>query len=326
MRSIELSNRMHANVTSLWMVGVALAFTLLTGGLSTVLPAQGDLGLALPSPGLWPLPPLWSAAINLALNGLIMVMMLAINGTFNVLRSSSRLHVGLFAIMQAAVPSEVLVFNSGTILALAVLICIFLMLSCWEHPWPMRRVFLVFVILSLGSAVQYCFLVYIPVFLLICAQLRIFNSRTLLAAFLGCATVWINLFGFGIINIHDLHLPVIQSIFEASDLLNVLYMLIVAGFTAVLLLTATLLNVVKTISYNARSRAYNGALVLVALVTLVAMLANYNNTLAYLPLLNVCAAYQLTHYFVNHTFDRQYVAVLSVAGVYVLLYLWRIVI
>lgn len=318
--------KMHANVTSLWMVGVALAFVLLTGGLTTDLPAQGDAGLALPSPGLWPLPPVWSATINLALNGLIMLMMMAVNGAFNVMRATSRLPIGLFAIMQAAVPSEVLVFNSGTLLALAIIVCIYLMLSCWEHPWPMRRVFLVFVILAAGSAVQYCFIVFIPVFLVICAQLRIFNSRTLLAAFLGCATVWINLFGFGIITPADLHMPEVHSIFEDPDLLDVLYMLIVAGLTAALLLSATLLNVVKTIAYNARARAFNGVLVLVALVSVGAMIVNYNNTLAYLPLLNMCAAYQITHFFVTHPFERQYVAVLSVASVYVLLYLWRIVI
>lgn len=317
---------MHANVTALWMVGVALTFVALTGGQSTTLPAQGDLGLALPSPGLWPLTSLFSALLNLALNFMIMTMMLVVNGAFNVMRATSKLPVGLFIIMQAAVPSELLVFNSGTLLALAVIICIYLMFSCWDHPWPMRRVFLVFAILSLGCAVQYCFLVFIPVFLLMCVQMRIFNSRTLIAAFLGIATVWINLLGFGIISISDFHLPELQSIFAAPDLMDVLYMLIVAGFTATLLLTATLLNLVKTIAYNARARAYNGALVLIALVAVAAMLLNYNNVLAYLPLLNMCAAYQLTHYFVNHAFDRQYVAVLSVAGIYVLMYLWRIII
>ena len=84
------------------------------------------------------------------------------------------------------------------------------------------------------------------------------------------------------------------------------------------------LNVLKTIAYNARARSYNGALTLIALVTILAMLFDYNNLVAYLPLLNVCAAYQLTHYFVRHRFDRQYAAVLSVCAVYIMLYLWRV--
>ena len=45
---------------------------------------------------------------------------------------------------------------------------------------------------------------------------------------------------------------------------------------------------------------------------------------AYLPLLNLCAAYQITHYFVNHRYDRQYIAVLAVAGIYVALAIWRL--
>lgn len=79
-----------------------------------------------------------------------------------------------------------------------------------------------------------------------------------------------------------------------------------------------------SIAYNAQARAYNGALTLVAFITIAAMAFNYNNLLAYLPLLNMCASYQITHYFVNHRYERQYAAVLGVCGAYVLLYLWRI--
>jgi len=324
MKSAVLSRKMHSREAATIMVAVAALFLLMTGGLSNILPQQGDQGICLPSAATWPLPTWVGVMANLALNGLIMAMMVVVNKAYNVLRAVTMLQVGLFAMMQAAVPRELLTLNSGTLVALAVISCIFLMFSCYDNPWRVRRVFLAFMILSLGAATQYCFVVFIPVFWIVCAQMRIFNARTLIASVLGLLTVWIILLGFGIVGLDNIHAPSITSVFEALNLRSALYLLLVAGFTAFLLLISTVLNVMKTIAYNARARSYNGALTIVAFMTIVAMALDYNNLLAYLPLLNMCASYQITHYFVNHRYDRQYAAVMAVCGAYILLYLWRI--
>ncbi len=315
---------MHSSQAATLMVAGAGLFLLLTGGLTNILPPQGDQGICLPSAATWPLPQWAGALTNLALNALIMVMMVVVNKAYNVLRAVTKLQIGLFAMMQAAVPRELLTLNSGTLVALGVISGIFLLFSCYDNPWRVRRVFLAFMILSLGAATQYCFVAFIPVFWIICAQMRIFNLRTFLASVLGLLTVWIILLGFGFVGLADIHAPDITSVFEALNLRSALYLLLVAGFTTFLLLTSTVLNVMKTIAYNAQARAYNGALTLVAFITIAAMAFNYNNLLAYLPLLNMCASYQITHYFVNHRYERQYAAVLGVCGAYVLLYLWRI--
>lgn len=316
---------MHKSGAAVVMTIVAALFVLITSGTATTLPLQGDLGLALPSPASWQLGKWGSLWLNLALNVLIVWMMILINKVFNVLRSMSRLHVGLFVVMQAAVPRELLSFNSGTLLALSMLCCLYLLMSCYDAPEKTRRVFLAFMIIALGSAVQYCFLIFIPVFWIVAAQMKIMNLRTFLASILGIITVWVNLLGFGVVSFNDFHMPYPTSIFAEMDLTPVLYLLIAVSFTVLILVSSTVLNLYKTIAYNARARAYNGALTLVALTVIVAMALNFNNMLAYLPLLNLCAAYQLTHYLVNHRFDKQYVVVLSVCAVYVLLYLWRLV-
>ena len=63
---------------------------------------------------------------------------------------------------------------------------------------------------------------------------------------------------------------------------------------------------------------------MIAALTVVAMALDFDNLLSYLPMLNVCAAYQITHYSVNHRYDRQYIGILAVAGAYIALYLWRL--
>lgn len=324
MLSAQLSRKFHSRGAAMIMLAVAALYVLLSGGLNNILPSAGDRGIGLPSAGRWGLHPAWSLGLNIAANLLVMALMIIINKAYNVLRAMTWLEVGLFGIMQAAVPRELISLNSGSLVCLAVALCIFLMFSCYSAPSRVRTIFLTFLILSLGTATQYCFALYIVVFWLMIAQMRIFSGRTFTASFLGIVTVWIILFGFGLITPADLHLPRITGIFEAISLRSAIYLLAVAGIAAFLLLVTLALNVFKAIAYNARARAYNGALTLLALVTVAAMAVDFDNLLAYLPLLNFCAAYQITHYFVNHRYDRQYITILAIVGVYIALYLWRL--
>lgn len=326
MRSALLSQKFHTSAAAAIMVAVAALYVMATGGIDSVLSQQPWQGLCKPSVAVWT-PGYWAGiAANIILNAGIMAMMIVINKTYNVLRAVTWLHVGLFAIMQAAVPSVVVSFNSGTPVALVLLCCIYLMFSCYDEPERVKRVFLTFMLLSLGAAVQYCFVLFIPVFWLICAQMRIFTIRTFVASLLGVITVWWILFGFAIIVPADMQVPDVTGIADAFDLNSTIYLLIVICITSFLLVASLGLNVLKTIAYNARARGYNGALTLIAFVTMAAMAFDYDNLVAYLPLLNVCAAYQITHYFVRHRFDRQYAAVLCVCAVYIMLYLWRVAI
>lgn len=308
------------------MGAVAALNVVLTGGFDDVLPPGGASGLCLPSASTWPVPPIVGTAISVVACLLTMVMMIMVNRTFNVLRAMTWLHTGLFAIMLAAVPSLVLTLNSGPLLALAVVCGVYLMFSCYGDPGSNRRVFLTFFILSAGSATQICFAVFIPAFWVICGQMRIFNVRSALASLFGLVTPWVLMFGSGWLAPSSLHMPDIQSIFSVYDTPAIVYLLIVSAFTAIVAIASTVMNVWKTIAYNARARAYNGALTLLALVTIVAMAVDCRNLTAYIPLLDMCAAYQLTHYFVNHRYERQYAAILAICGAYVLLYLWRIAI
>lgn len=314
---------MHRSPAAVMMMVVATVYLILSAGVDDGLPPQGEQGLCLPPPALWPLSRWIDAAGGIALNVAMIAVMALINKDYNVLRSNTRLHLGLFALMSCAVPRLIVNVNSGIILALAVNAGIFLMFSCYDNPSGVRRVFMSFLLLSSGAAMQYSFVVFIPVLWLIAAQMRIFNMRTVLASLFGVATPWIILLGFGWVMPDDFHLPHVTGIFSAFKEDSALYLFAVTGFTAFLLLVAITLNLSRTIAYNARARAFNGTLTVTAVVTIIAITLNYNNLLTYLPLLNVCAAYQITHLLVNHRFDKQYIVILTVSAVYISFYIWR---
>lgn len=320
----NFSQKLHRSSGAVVMMAVAALYLLLSAGFEESLPAQGEQGICLPPPALWPLSRVVDVVGGIALNAAVLVVIALINKGFNILRSNTRLELGLFAIMAAAVPRLVVNVNSGIFVAVAVCISIFLLFSTFDNPAGVRRVFLAFMILSLGAAMQYCFVIYLPLLWVITAQMRIFNIRSFLASVFGIMTPWIILLGFGIVGPHDFHMPEVTGIFRTFEEDSAIYFLAVTGFTSFLLIASIVLNISKTISYNARARAFNGALSLLSFVTIIAIAVNYNNLLAYLPLLNVCAACQLAHLFVNHKFERQWIAVFAVCICYIAFYIWRI--
>lgn len=320
-----LSRHIHRSPAAIAMMAVAAVYVLISTGLEETLPAQGEQGLCLPPPALWDLARWLDVGGGIVLNGLVLAAMWLINKNFNVLRSNTRLHLGLYAVMAAAAPRLVLNVNSGVALALTVNACVWLLFSCYDDPGRVRRVFLAFMLMSLGGAMQYCFVVYIPFMWVIVAQMRVFSLRAVLASVFGLVTPWVIMLGFGLVAPADIHMPHVTGIFTAFAEDSAYYFLAITAFSAFLLVVAMMLNLSRTIAYNARARAFNGALTIMALVTICAIAVNYNNLLAYLPLLNACAAYQITHWFVNHRFERQWIAVTAIWCCYILFYIWRIV-
>lgn len=320
----RLSRAMHKRATAILMVALATVYVWVTGLITETEPVWIDKGIGLSGLNEWQIPTGLSTVLNIGLNALIIVLMMALNRSYNVLRSLTWLPAGLFAIMQAATPTAMLSLGSGTLVCVVVLLCLYLLFGIYGRPTETRIIFAVFFLLSLGTAFQYCFAPFILLFWFICMQLKVYNLRTFTASLMGVASVWILLLGFGIVDIDRLQMPSLHNVF-AGDLSPMrLYLPMLALVTAILLIAAITMNFMKAFAYNAHARAMNGALVLLSFVILLMMVIDSQNMPAYMPLLNVSAAMQITHYFVNHRFERQYIAILAVLFVYIAIYLRRL--
>lgn len=296
---------------------ILAAWQVFASGDGTVI--AGDRGIALPSANLWPRTPLASALTGIGSTLLIMGMMLFLNRRFNLLRDLSVIGCTIFAAMQTATPMLTAQLYTGQLLALAVAACFALLFSCYGNPWRRQRVFLAFFILSAGVSTQYSFAVYIPVMLVCCWQMRIMSGRTLVAVALGILTPWWLLFGLGIISPDMLHVP------HLSRLLSVFSFTDGALLAATLLLTvgvlaaAVVFDLFRTIAYNARSRSYNGTIILTGIVTAIAMAVDYNNVASYVPLLNMLAALQGAQFFIIHRTERSWIGILALLCAYMIL-------
>lgn len=268
-----------------------------------------------------------SFLLALLATGLIMGLMVFVNTTFNMLRSSSLLYLGIFATLTAASPIISTRVCSGMLVAIVVLVAMALFYSVYQRRRTCtKRVFLVFFLLSAGSMAQYAFLAYLPVFLAGCVQMRCFTFRSLLAALAGIAVPWWILWGFGLIDLSSISLPIYASVFSQLDGSDIAQLGAVIAATVITGLTLTLLNLYKVYSYNARSRSFTGLLVTVTIATILLSLIDFTNITAYLTLLNCCVAYQTALWFKINASNRGYIIVLTILAIYLTLYVWSLVI
>lgn len=291
------------------------------------LPVVGDKGFALPSAIEWIASPAAGFWLSIAGNLLIVGLMIWLNRTYNFIKALTLIYVSFFAVMQLSTPELLDRFYSGTMLSIILLFCSSLMFNCFaaNRPESMRKVFLVFFLLSAGTATQYAYAGYMLVFLVGCMQMRIFSLRLVLAALIGIVTPWCIMIGSGFVVPSQLHMPVFISIFSAIDMTETMALLLTVLFTVLLLFAGMTLTFFKVLTYNARRRAFNGLLSVLSAYTVLAMTVDYTNIVTYIPTLNVCAAFYVSHFFAIHESDKSYIPILSLYTLYLTLFVWKIV-
>lgn len=281
-----------------------------------------DRGPLFDSPSMWVTSASLSQYIAMALNIGVVMVMVYINRRFNLLRTVSLIFVAMFLIMEVATPAAMMWFSGGQLCALLIMWCMAIMFTAYNKSKRNKRIFLVFVILSAASLTQYGFVIYIPVFLLGCAQMRVLSFRTLIATILGLVTpLWI-VFGLGLASPDDLHLPQLINPFNQLDttlsvqLFATLLLTLLTGFVT------GLLNTLKVMSMNARMRAYNGLLSTIGIITGIMAVLDFTNVEFYIPLLNACTAIQIGMFCRFNADLRAYIVEIILILAYIALWVW----
>lgn len=300
---------------------ISAVYALADGAVNRIADDSGTLFL---SPNEWIADPFISMWVNLGLVIAIMAMMIFINKTYNIPRTITLIYAYFFVVLQTATPEITAQLCSGSVMGFIIVGVMTLMFSTFDLPASRRRVFLAFFLISASVTVQYGFAVYIPVFLIACAQMRILTLRTILAALLGIITPWWILFGAGVISPYDVHIPHSINFIDASITLDTVIIVVTISLTVLLALTAYLLSLLKLMTYNARRRACNGLLLLTTVATVFAMAVDFTNFITYLTLLNCCTAFFLGHLFVIRNSPRAWIVISAITVIYYAIYIWRI--
>lgn len=273
-----------------------------------------DMGLWLPSPGLWIADPSTSFAFALAGSLVIGLVMIAVNMVFNLLRTVSVMFAGLFMLLQSSIPTELTRFSGAPLLALVMLLSMTALYASYQSPTHTRRVLLIFMLLAAGSMCQYGFVPYFAVALIGCSQMRLLTFKGLLAALMGTvAPLWC-CWTFGVIEPGTLRLPPMPDphLFFSLPVAPKLTAAVAVSLTAGLVCGS--LNLMKVISMNARTRAMHGFLSVTGIASGLLCIVDFNNVIFYACLLNACTAFQVAFTVRLYSQRRAYIAVLALAA------------
>ncbi len=321
----DITLLLHSRWGAVLLLALAVAGAIAAYLQQAVVPIWFDLSLGLTAPGKWIPQGLPSLVAGLAANLAIGVLTLAINRAFNVLRSLTTLVAGLFFVMQLGLPSLLCQFYSGTLLALVFLTCTALLFSTYGSRYGQRSVFLAFFLAALAAFTNISFALYLPVLLIGCAQMRVFNGRSLIAAALGIITpAWL-LVGFGVVNVENLAMPRWLMAWDRWGDPHMLRALIVTAFTLFLGAAFVVINILKILSYNSRVRAFNGFLTMALIFTAIYTVFDFGSFRFYLPLLNCLTAYQAAHFFTYRRSRRGYIPILILVLIYCGFFAWSLI-
>ena len=112
------------------------------------------------------------------------------------------------------------------------------------------------------------------------------------------------------------------ELFDTADMVKAL---VQTGFTLVMGMTFMMLNLLKILSYNSRTRAFNGFINVLWIAAALFTVLNFNDFTFYIPLLNALAGYQAAHFFTYRRNRRSYVPVVLLIAIYVFFSIWSFV-
>ena len=323
LRESDISDFLYSRYSVIFFALIAIITTNFAMNSGEVIPILDNKGLGLTTANNWiafgKSSMVFSIILNLAIAGLLIYL----NKMYNVLRNPTVIFAGLFLVLQMPFPDLTGQVYGGTILCITILACAFILFSTYSNP-NRRAIFLIFTILSIGTFFQDAFLFYLPVMIIGCMQMRILDLKTAIAATMGLVTPpWI-LLGFGYITLDSIAFPEFSSIFAKLSTGEAWQMLVSIGLSVFVCIGAWAANLVRIISYNAQTRAYNGFFAMVSLVSVLFMLTDFTNYIIYVPLLNCCTAIQLGHLFTIYQSRRSYLGIVTVVTIYFGLYLWAL--
>lgn len=284
----------------------------------------GDSGFGFPSANEWISDGALSLGVSLGLNIVISFLLLYLNRRFNIIRSVSMLFAGMFLVMQAGQPSLMGQLYDGSVMCFLILLAIIPFFSTFQRPDRTRRIFLSFLLISLGSLTGYAYTVYLIVFFIGCFQMQCFSLRGLLAALTGILTPYWILCGFGVVSLSSFRMPEFINIFDALEGRDLAQIVVYTIVNLILGVGFGIFDIIKIYGYNGRARAYNGFWIILTIITTLFVIIDYTNLIIYLPILNCCTAIQIGHFFTINNTRRTYIPICCIYVVYIILYLWSV--
>lgn len=292
----------------------------------TITLVNGNLGVCLPSPDLWPLPSIWSWSLNLCLIIGIGVALIFFNKAYSVIQTADMVLPSMFMVLTSTNPWAGGPLQSSSLMAAINLICLSTIFNCYKSRNATQQVFVMATMLSLGSMFQYAFIFLMPAYIVVALLMKCFRFREAAAFIMGVAAPYWIAVGMGLVPPDAFHKPQFTDLFSSinsgSDLLiGVLNI----GLTALMAIMLALNNAVKLYAGNTQRRLYNNSISVIGLVCIAGMALDFNNLTTYLATFYLTAAVQIANTFTLWTVRRAPLWLGIISAIYIVLFLIMVI-
>lgn len=253
-------------------------------------------GLCLPSPDSWGFQSVWSWGVNTFLIALITLLLFLVNRSYNFVRTTEPTMAALLLVMTCSGPWFTQEINTSVLLCLANVVCLGIIFDSYDSPNATREMFILGVVAGMGSMVQYAFLPMAFVYIVWALFMKILRIKETLALVAGLlCPYWIGL-GVGWIEISQLHFPSINPLFsEANNPSDFFLLLASIAFAAVVGFVVTVINTMKLYAGNSRVNAMNLCISTLGAASVICILVDYDNMVAYIVTLFMACSVQLAN-------------------------------
>lgn len=255
---------------------------------------------------------IFSYALNLASGLGIITLIILLNKKFNFVRAVTSLNSSVFIILQLACPYLCVGFNTGLALCLVAILAQFVLYTTFgRRNVAQQEVYLVFAVLAFCCMFHYAFVALLIAFFIGFIQMQVMGIRGILAALFGVATPFWIAFGLGLIDPTTAMLPAASTIWETIPAGSSTIIIVSAVIEALIAILLVVANIFKILNYRLQLRAYNGFYIVLTIVAVVMMMADYRNMLTYVVLINYCLAVQVAQAFtIYDSIRHRYILVL----------------
>lgn len=257
---------------------------------------QGDMGLCFPSPNNWQLNPVVSWSINLGILLWASAGLFFLNKRYYFIQTADLLAPSVFLLLTFSFPWLGKMLCSSTILLAINMICISIIFGCYERHNTTQETFTIASLLSLGSTIQYACVFYMPLYVAAAIAAKSFSLRDIPAFIIGIIAPYWCLLGTGAASPDSLQLPTMSNVLNGfAPAGEILTMTIAIGVTAIIWLVLVFNNSIQLLKANSYVRHFNTVFNIIGGGSIILMLCDFTNILAYISTFMMCMAVQTAH-------------------------------
>ena len=294
----ETDNNYTAGPGSI-IVGSVAAFIMIaaTAMFMPSLGPEAEFGLCISVP-TYMLSPVLEYGLNTLLIVFAVVIAFLINKKHSFVKSTETILPTAMAVILASNPVNTSYLGSPVVMLIVNLVCLDIIMKAYNSENATTSMFAVATYLSLGSMVQYAFLLLMIVYPVMAMMAKIFRIKEIVAFAMGLvAPYWVAL-GFGLISFSDFRMPHILANLPNADGNFLLMVFASLGMLALTGLIMTLNNAMLIYAGNMRVRTFNNMINFLGFCCAIFMIVDFDNFGAYASSFCFAVSVQISNFFV----------------------------